>query len=98
MPGTSDKTQIVTKESATFGLAGHRETILGLDKDHSNMCRFDTAVEDDRDVYEFVENNFLWLFEEAMKEVAVKARLESLQLSDESILPKSKCPPEEGTS
>ncbi|KAH7175225.1 hypothetical protein EDB81DRAFT_769464 [Dactylonectria macrodidyma] len=90
---------LVTKESATFGLAGHRETILGLDADHSNMCKFNTKLDDDRDIYECVQNNITWLYDEAMKEANITARLESLTISSEhSIHQKSEFSTEGQTS
>ncbi|KAK2616030.1 hypothetical protein N8I77_002749 [Diaporthe amygdali] len=71
---------IVTKESATFGLPGHRENIIGLEAKHSNICRFDLEIEEDRDVYEFVKNNMLWVYEEALKEADMEQRLEALEM------------------
>ncbi|KAH8700955.1 hypothetical protein BGW36DRAFT_375302 [Talaromyces proteolyticus] len=88
-----EKSTIVTKESATFGLPGHRETILGLEADHSNMCKFNTEIEDDKDLYDFVENNFYWLYEEAMKEAAIGTRFEELKQT-EPINPESESKPE----
>jgi hypothetical protein len=82
---TVDSEQIVTKESATFGLPGHRETILGLDADHSNICKFDSAIEDDMDVYEFVKNNFLWLYDEVLKERNLETRMAALDPPQEAV-------------
>ncbi|KAJ0119942.1 hypothetical protein J7T55_000792 [Diaporthe amygdali] len=70
---------IVTKESATFGLPGHRENIIGLEAKHSSICRFDLDIEQDRDVYEFVKNNMYWVYEEALKEAALEQKLEALE-------------------
>ncbi|KAI0419146.1 hypothetical protein F5X98DRAFT_335341 [Xylaria grammica] len=81
------KSTIVTKESATFGLPGHRENILGLEADHSNICKFNTDEEDDRDIYEsFVEHNFQWLYEEALKDAFLENRLEGLKTANQSVL------------
>ncbi|KAL9110530.1 MAG: hypothetical protein Q9227_004888 [Pyrenula ochraceoflavens] len=48
---------IVPYESATLGLAGHRENQVGLNADHSTMCSFDSSQQHDRDLYELVEFN-----------------------------------------
>lgn len=60
------KSTIVTKESATFGLPGHRESIFGLEADHRNICKFDPAVEANMDVYEIVRGNFVWIYDEIL--------------------------------
>jgi hypothetical protein len=48
---------IVPYESATLGLAGHRENQVGLDANHSDMCCFDSSKQHDKDLYELVEFN-----------------------------------------
>jgi len=63
-------TQIVTKASATFGLAGTREVILPLDADHSTICKFDFEVEEDLDNLETVENNLAWLYGKCFERLA----------------------------
>jgi len=47
----------VPHESATLGLAGHRENQVGLEANHSDMCCFDSSKQHDRDIYELVEFN-----------------------------------------
>lgn len=37
---------VVDAQSAKLGLAGHRETQLAIDADHSGICKFEAA--DDR--------------------------------------------------
>lgn len=34
--------QIVEKRSATLGLPGESETQVGLDEDHSSICKYDS--------------------------------------------------------
>ncbi|KAI1197061.1 hypothetical protein F5X97DRAFT_334208 [Nemania serpens] len=81
------KSTIVTKASATFGLPGHRENILGLEADHSNICKFNTNEQDDQDIYEsFVEHNFHWLYEEAMKDASFERRLKGLEFARHNAL------------
>jgi hypothetical protein len=43
------------------------------------MCKFNTKVDGGRDLYEPVEDNIVWLYDEAMEETALKARLDSLE-------------------
>ena len=62
--------------SAVLGLAGHRERILGIDADHSNICRFDpTRNQSERDNMDKVISNVDDLFRLAV------ARGESVALS-----------------
>ncbi len=59
---TEATSQIVSKHSATLGLPGHREVVIGLDADHRKICKFDLDTELDADIYQtFVEPNFQWL-------------------------------------
>lgn len=60
----------MTKNSATFGLAGTREVILPLDADHSTICKFDSEVEEDMDNLETVKNNFAWLYGKCFERLA----------------------------
>lgn len=62
--GTGD---VVTKDSATFGLFGHRENIVRLNASHSDMCRFDAKDQRDKDNLEFVLSNLEDLYDEALK-------------------------------
>jgi hypothetical protein len=65
-----------------------------LDANHSNICRFDIAVEVDNDLYKFVERNFKWLYREAMKEAAVVSQLEGLKGVELETLQSSKSTPQ----
>lgn len=57
--------------SAVFGLAGDREETLGLNADHSDMCKF---VSRTAEKYELVEGLIVGLANDAVLagEVAVK--------------------------
>ena len=55
------------KESATFGLPGHRENIVRLNADHSNMCRFDVTDQRDKDNLKIVSSNLEDVYNEALK-------------------------------
>lgn len=57
----------MTKDSATFGLFGHRENIVRLNASHSDMCRFDAKDQRDKDNLEFVLSNLEDLYDEALK-------------------------------
>jgi hypothetical protein len=52
---------------------------LGLNADHSNVCKFDTKVQEDMDVYEMVRDNMYWLYEEALKQASREADEMALQ-------------------
>ncbi|KAL9634210.1 MAG: hypothetical protein Q9164_004231 [Protoblastenia rupestris] len=55
--------------SAKFGLEGKRERILGIDADHSGMCRFDPSNQQDKDnlekVMSSVEDLYILALEKA---------------------------------
>jgi hypothetical protein len=53
--------QIVSKQSATFGLPGIKENIVRLEADHRSMCKFDLLCPDDKDNYSLVIGNLLTL-------------------------------------
>ena len=55
------------KNSATFGLPGHRENIVRLNASHSDMCRFDVKDQRDKDNLEIVFSNLEDLYDEALK-------------------------------
>lgn len=55
------------KSSAVFGLPGHRENIVRLNASHSDMCRFDTKDQRDKDNLEIVLSNLEDLYVEALK-------------------------------
>ena len=55
------------KNSATFGLPGHRENIVRLNASHSDMCRFDAKDQRDKDNLEIVFSNLEDLYDEALK-------------------------------
>jgi hypothetical protein len=52
---------------------------LGLNADHSNICKFDTEVQEDMDVYEVVEDNMRWLYEQALSQALREADDMALQ-------------------
>jgi hypothetical protein len=59
----------VPYDSAVMHLPGARETKLGIDADHSNMCRFDLSGDGtDSDNYELVQGNLNRLCWEATKD------------------------------
>ncbi|KAH0541695.1 hypothetical protein FGG08_003858 [Glutinoglossum americanum] len=62
----NDVAQIVSRESASFGLPGDVENIVRLKADHSNMCRFDTTVQADLDNFKIVRGNMHRLYMAAM--------------------------------
>lgn len=73
------KHQIVPRESATIGLPGDVEEILGLDTDHSGLCKFDLSNEDDKGVYEVVSNGVTEVYEAAISRVDdIQARLPNI--------------------
>ncbi|KAL8882930.1 MAG: hypothetical protein Q9198_000140 [Flavoplaca austrocitrina] len=59
--------QIVSKGSATFQLPGGQERVLGLDSTHSDLCRFDPAIQEDADRLEQVMSSLEDLYILAMK-------------------------------
>ena len=54
-------------ENATLGLAGTRENQVGLDANHSDICKFDTRIQHDRDLYEIAEFNINKTCERALE-------------------------------
>ncbi|CAM1501755.1 Fc.00g037390.m01.CDS01 [Cosmosporella sp. VM-42] len=63
--GKSDK--VVAKADSVFGLPGGHENQLGLDANHSDICKFDLTVEHDSDVYEVVQESFEWIYHDVLK-------------------------------
>lgn len=55
------------KKSATFGLPGHRENIVRLNADHSDICRFDGKTQRDKDNLKFVSSNLEDVYDDALK-------------------------------
>lgn len=55
------------KKSATFGLPGHRENIVRLDANHSDVCRFDGVTQRDKDNLKIVSSNLEDVYEDALK-------------------------------
>ena len=55
------------KKSATFGLPGHRENIVRLNASHSDMCRFDSTDQRDKDNLKIVSSNLEDVYTEALK-------------------------------
>ena len=72
-------------ESATLGLAGHRENQVGLNADHSSMCCFDTSKQHDRDLYELVEFNVKSICKNAIKARNRGELLEARHGTDEEL-------------
>lgn len=60
------KSEIVSRDSATIGLPGDVENVVALNADHSNMCRFDLADEEDESNYEIVATNVKDVYDHAM--------------------------------
>ncbi|KAL9596526.1 MAG: hypothetical protein Q9219_005747 [cf. Caloplaca sp. 3 TL-2023] len=58
---------IVPRESAVLGLSGDVENQVRLEADHSNVCCFDLAVEDEADNYEVVAANIKELYKASLK-------------------------------
>lgn len=48
--------QVVGRDSAVLGMPGPVETVVCINADHSNMCRFDTRVKKDMDNYKEVQH------------------------------------------
>jgi hypothetical protein len=65
----------VPRESAILGLQGGRETILRMDADHSNVCRFDPTKEVDEENFELLEVNLRRVCQTALKEGEILVRL-----------------------
>lgn len=66
--------QIVSKESATFGLLGSRENVVRLDADHRNSCRFDDSMHD-QDNFKLVRGNIQELYNDAIRHSQLISRL-----------------------
>ena len=58
--------QIVPFDSAVLKLAGHRETQMRIDADHSNMCRFDLETQCDQDNYKKVQRRMQMMCADAL--------------------------------
>jgi hypothetical protein len=56
------------------------------------MCKFNTKVDEDLDIYESVKNNILWLYDEAMREAALKDKMKSLGLREHAYKPSESFP------
>ncbi|KAH6702130.1 hypothetical protein BKA61DRAFT_495074, partial [Leptodontidium sp. MPI-SDFR-AT-0119] len=56
---------IVSKQSATFGLPGIKENIVRLEADHRSMCKFDLLCPGDQDNYSLVLGNLRTLIANA---------------------------------
>lgn len=66
VPTDSAVLQIVSRESARFGLPGDRENIVQLKADHSGVCRFDRS-QVDRDNFELVQSNIKDLYKSSLR-------------------------------
>ena len=69
--------QIVDKKSATLGLPGAREEQIALDADHSNVCKFKSAEDDN---YEQVSGNLVELVKAAREACRERQRLADLMI------------------
>lgn len=72
----SPYSKIVDKKSATLGLSMNRETPIGLNANHSSICKFGAIDDDD---YEQVESNIIELAEKAL--FAAKEQIRQFQSS-----------------
>jgi hypothetical protein len=63
--------QVVDKKSATLGLSIKREIQIGLDTDHSTICKFGAKHDD---AYKLVEDNIIGLVEKALLMTNGRAR------------------------
>lgn len=68
--------QIVERESATFGLSIDREITLGLSGDHSSICKFSSVEETN---YRLVEGRVVQMVKEAVKVRENAERMLALQ-------------------
>ncbi|KAI9681249.1 MAG: hypothetical protein M1817_002531 [Caeruleum heppii] len=82
---------IVDSKSATLGLAGARETVIDLDADHANACKFAST---DDDAYVQVAGNLCRLVGSAVREAANLERLENLGAVAAPTLPSPATGPE----
>ena len=69
----TDRAQIVDEVSATLGLPGGRETQIAVEANHSTICKFSSATDDN---YEQVADNLVDLVERAVEAVEERERLE----------------------
>jgi hypothetical protein len=76
----SNISQIVSKESATFGLPGSRENIIRLEADHGDICPFGDSQRD-QDNFEIVKGNIEELYLEAINNGELHIQLIALSLS-----------------
>jgi len=67
----------VDKKSATLGLSGKREKQLSLAADHASICKFESPDGDD---FEQVIGNLEDMAEGALKNLAVRKRMEDLSI------------------
>lgn len=63
----ADHVQIVSRESATLGLSGERETVLRMEANHSDICRFDLDDPRDQRNFELLVVNMAGLCEDVVK-------------------------------
>ena len=75
----------MSKKSATFGLPGHRESIVRLDASHSDMCRFNGINQGDIDNYKIVSSNLEDLYEGALKSCESAREVDLPELSREAV-------------
>jgi hypothetical protein len=64
----SNGVQSVPRESAILGLPGGRETVIRMDADHGDVCRFDPGNETDQQNYRRLEVALMRTCKFALKE------------------------------
>jgi hypothetical protein len=65
----------VDKKSATLGLGGTREEQIGIEGNHSTICKFESI---DDEAYEQVIENIAHMADSALKAVETRERLDKL--------------------
>ena len=58
-------TQVVPRESTSFGLPGKHENVVSLQASHGGVCKFGTSLQD-RDNFKLVQANIQDLYDSAM--------------------------------
>lgn len=61
---------MVTRKSATLGLGGDIEEVIGLDGEHSEICRFDLENPRDQENYKIVVYHLRRLREAALSKAS----------------------------
>lgn len=67
LSGTSlTRTQVVPRESTSFGLPGKHENVVSLQAGHGGVCKFGTSLQD-RDNFKLVQANIQDLYDSAIR-------------------------------